>query len=341
MHIEVFMKKTNKLFSYIINIFSIILLSYIASTAAGFETIIVIVTSATMASLLYLSSKKIAPWYYVMGIVSYALFYMTNTDQVSKDKLIIMLIEILNLYLPSIFLYKCLCDKKSRFTTCVKYVTGANLIVLIISLAKIKYIDNINMMSEMDKTISEIITYYGDIISANANLINVNIKDINDLLITAKDGFIMLIPSFLIISSLTIGYVVSFLSVSIIKSKRQNFHINNKFNKIYFGRKLNVITIITIVLSFIIMNPIINSALYNFLVIMSVLYMVDGLALLNYFIEKKTRNHFITRVSIVVLLLFSLFSIATMPVINGFSILFFAGMLDSTHDFRKIRRVTG
>ena len=341
MHNEVNMKKTNKLFSYIVNIFSVILLSYIASTASGYKTVIVIVTSATMASLLYLSSKKTAPLYYIIGIISYAMFYITNTDSILLDKMIIMLIEILDLYLPSLFLYKCLCDKKSKFTTCVKYVTVAKLFVVIISLAKTKYIDNVNIMSDIDAAFSEMITYYGDIISANANLIDKNINDINDLLITAKDGFIMLMPSFLIISSLIIGYVVSALSVSIIKSKIQNFHINNKFNKIYFGRKLNIITIITLILSFIVTNPFINMGLYNFLVIISILYIVDGLALLNYFIEKKTKNIFLTRLFIVLLIIFSFVSVATMPIINGFYIMFFAGMLHSTHDFRKIRRVTG
>ena len=341
MHNEVKMKKTNKLFSYIINIFSVILLSYIASTAVGYKTIIVIVTSATMASLSYLSSKKIAPFYCIMGIISYALFYITNTDFVSLDKIIVMLIEIIDLYLPSVFLYKCFCNKKSSFTTCVKFVTGANLIVLIISLAKTKYIDNVNIISDIDATFSEFITYYGDIISANANLINKNINNINEILIAAKDGFIMMLPSFLIISSLIIGYIISALSVSIIKTRIQSFHINNKFNKIYFGRKLNIITIVTLLLSFIIANPYISSGLYNFLVILSVLYITDGLALLNYFIEKKTKNRFLTRILTVFIFIFSIFSVASMPVINGFSIMFFAGMLDSTHDFRKIRRVTG
>ncbi len=341
MHNEVNMKKTNKLFSYIINIFSVILLSYIASTTSGYKTVIVIVTSAVMASLLYLSNKKIAPLYYLTGIVSYAVFYITNTESISTDKLLLMIIEILDIYLPSIFLYKCLCNKNSKFTSCVKYVSLANLIVLIISLAKTKYIDNINIMSDMDKAFSEIITYYGDIISANTNLININITDINDMLIAVKDGFIMLMPSFYIISSLIIGYIVSALSISIIKSKKQNFHINNKFNKIYFGRKLNLFTLATIILSFVISNTFINSGLYNFLVILSCLYIVDGLAVLNYFIEKKTKNRFSTRLFTVVLFLFSIFSVVTMPIINGFSIMFFAGMLDSTHDFRKIRRVTG
>ena len=113
--------------------------------------------------------------------------------------------------------------------------------------------------------------------------------------------------------------------------------IDNKIKNIFFGYKLNIITLILLIISIFVRNTFVSAALYNYFVILAALYFIDGVAVLNHFLNKKIKRPMTAAITTWAIVFLGFITIFAMPAVNGITILFFLGMMDSTRNFRKIR----
>ena len=106
-------------------------------------------------------------------------------------------------------------------------------------------------------------------------------------------------------------------------------------NQLKMPRFASTILIILYIMTFFMKTSSFSGAITNILIIFSALYMVCGLSLIDFYFRKKI--HWIARILIYVTggILLTVIGII-IPLANIFTILFLAGLFDSSRDFRHL-----
>ena len=324
----------------ILNILLICLVNYIVMSKDSSSLFVNFVASLVLAVTLCASSSKKASFYTVFGVLMAFIIYCASFTFSDTAFIVNGVIRVADLYLPAYVLQLCFKSTKAKIGTTVYLVSGANLLVTILDLAKIKYIDKINTAETLEASIGDMIEDYMAVIDTNAVFKDIGAERINELFDSVCKITVMLLPAFYIISCIIISYIfiISVRGMLKVYLKEEHEHIEH-FYQISVGRMFSNITLILILLAMISGNSYFTAAVYNFAVIAGFIYLINGIAVVYFLMIKKTRNKYAGLILTIALMIFSVISVVTMPSINGFTIMFLIGLLDSSVNFRKLKRV--
>ena len=265
--------------------------------------------------------------------------YIKNNNDIEIGLFTEQLINFLDIYLPALVLSSLFKIKKINLYESMAGLTLSNIFIVLLGLSKIKFIDKINISKEFGSELALFFDNFKYIITQTPNLPSVNLEEIDTLLNTVQSTIIMLIPSILIIVCFILSYFELVLSKALIRAYT-NKKLNNieSFYQIYIGNTISIITLILLVVSFSSSGTQFSFAVFNMAVICSFLYIINGLAVVYFLLIKKTRKTALSTLILVGVIFVSFMSISFLPTINGVSILFFVGLMDTSMNFRKLKR---
>lgn len=328
------MKITHKHNSRIIDLILICLISYInfySGTGSLPVTIVlsILLTVVFSSGTVLMSVIKLA-----VGLALSLVLCIYEYSAISLD----FFIGFLDLYMPSFILQMCLRYKTNNLNKTVYYTAAGHIFVSCLSLAKVKYIDKSDLINEISLMFDELSEMYTTLIPMSSDM--VNIKDVAEIVELIKNTTIMFIPAFIIVSCIVLSYIQIALSRGIIKTYLKEEHNEIEyFYQIRIGKLLSTITIILLLISFGSDSVYFASAIYNFAFVAGFIYIINGLSVLYFYLIKTVRNIPVSILLIIIILVVSIFISALMPMANIFTILFILGFLDSSANFRKLKKV--
>ncbi len=274
----------------------------------------------------------------VCGILVSVFILMNNTSAEEISRYLTIIVRIADLFLPAYVLHLCFRNGKQNLGSAIFFTAGSNLIVTCLSLAQTTFVDKINMIDEIEKMYDSIYTTYVSIIAGSG--INQNPEEISVIFNAVKELSVMLIPSVLILSCIILSYIHIVFSRDMLKMYLKQEHNQIEyFYQIRTGKLLSTMTIILLLLTYFSGSSYFASGVYNFAVIAGFIYVINGLAVVYFLLIKKTKK---VSISIIILTLGIIVSIITsiiMPVANIFTVLFIVGLMDTTFNFRKLKKV--
>lgn len=226
---------------------------------------------------------------------------------------------------------------KKDFMAVLVSGTISLLLPILIALIRFKFVLKIDFAEDfINKPIAEFITYYKDMISATGidgieNLLNV----MADIQWFIQQTITMIMPSaFILICSFSI-YLMFLFGRKIVSKNHGDIMAYPHSNQLKMPRFASTILIILYVMTFFMKTSAFSGAIANILIIFSALYMVCGLSLLDFYLRK--RIHWIARILIYATggILLTVIGVI-IPLANVFTILFLAGLFDSSRDFRRL-----
>lgn len=327
--------KHSKLQNLLIMLF-VLFAAYIQNTSAS--VLISFVVCALLTAMFEGCTNKKVIIFSVFGFVCSFALYWFNTEIHDIKSMVYMLISYFNVFVPSIILSYCLKHKFSLANT-IKYTAGGYTFITLMSLAEIKYIEKINMSDMMKEHIENAFALSLDMLHATTDFTPNDITHIEKALAMINDIMIMLMPCMYIILHIILSYILIVSVKSILKHcfKKEHNHIEC-FYQIYAGRTLSNITIILLLLSMFYASNLFVGGVYNFSLIAAFIYSVTGISVVSFYMIKLTKSkssgYFLT----LIIMIFSLISLCVMPAFNGGTVLFFIGLLDSSRNFRKLKK---
>ena len=334
------MIKKYSLLTEFINILLICLIGYINFSSQSVSWVLTLISAIILTVIFTKDTIKKSIFYFAFTILgSFAVYYF-QTDVRDTDLLLNTCIRILDLALPAFVLNLCLRSKKMNLGKVLYFTSGANLFVNLLSLTKIKYYDKINMMDTIDVFYNELIDTYKTVLSGNYAFNTINIDEIIPVFNIIKEITVMLIPAFLIILCMAVSYILIVATRGMLKVYSNRDYSNIEyFYQISVGRFLSTITLIFLIVALLFGSEYFVSAIYNFVFVACFIDFVNGVSVIYFFMIKKLRGLFAAKILTAVILILSLISVALIPTFNGISILFVIGLMDSTVNFRKLKKV--
>ena len=332
------MKKINLHVGYIAKFFVLIFLSYINYEIFG-SPILKLLSVAIACTMLFSVSNIKAFVMTVLNMLFYAFLYTNGNKSFEIGLFTEHLINFFDIYLPALVLARLFKIKKISLYESMAGLTLSNIFIVLLSLSKIKFVDKIDISKEFGGELALFFENFKYILTQTPNLPSVNLEEIDTLLNTVQNTIIMLIPSILIIVCFILSYAELILSKALIgaytNKKLKNIE---SFYQIYIGNTISIITLVLLVISFSSSGTQFSFAVFNMAVICSFLYIVNGLAVVYFLLIKKTRKTALSTILLVVVVFVSFLSVSFLPTINGASILFLIGLMDTSMNFRKLKR---
>ncbi len=219
---------------------------------------------------------------------------------------------------------------------------GANILVLLAQFVKLKLFDNIDILNVLIKTpLKSFFDSYESLLSQSGTLTD----EMQEMLHEASSVFIkmieMLSPALLIISALLSAFFIFLAARKVLYHVYKVVFLNiAHFWALQLGRKVSVLMFGLILATMLLpSDSIVTQALLNITVILSAVYVLCGLSVIDFFF-RRTKIFSIARALIYVLALILLFLFTSfIPIINPLYLLMFLGLFDSTFDFRKLRQI--
>lgn len=330
------MYRKHGVFFDILNIIILTVISYICASTDSVYAPVVLLSSAVAAAVFTLAPQKRYVIYQIYGCICFAVSFFIHGTAVTVDSIINALIAMLNLYLPSFAVSVCFRQRNSTALSAAAYVSAANIFVLLLSMAKIRFFDNTDMYKQLETMFSDIIAQYSELLSSNSAVFGINSVALGQLMSTAKRVIIMMMPSMLITSSMICAYFVISVSCGLLKvyapDKKpdigyfSDFHIDGLLCKISLG---------LLIIAMFSQNMYLTAGIYNFLAVAMFLYFADGLAIVNFMAVSHTNNRPLSLLITVAVGIVAFTTVATLPMFNGMTLLFLLGIIDSGRDFRR------
>lgn len=333
------MDKKQGLFFDVLNIVTLAAISYISAFTGSEYSLVVLISASVAAAVFTMVTENKSVLYLMFGFVCFIFACFIGNSDINAENCFDVILRALDLYLPAFAISLCFRRKNADTPSTVAYASMANIIVLLLSLAKIKFYNNIDLHKQLESVFNEIINQYSELISSNSALIGINPTMLSKSLETAKQALIMMLPSLMIIASMVCAYFVIVVSRSLINvhSRSQALSIEY-FADLHIDNKLCKVSIVLLVIALFSENLYLTAGIYNFLAVAVAIYFADGLAIVNYIAFSKTNNRPLSLLITVAVAVAAFTTVATLPIFNGMTILFLLGVLDSGRDFRKIMK---
>ncbi len=333
------MKKSN-IITTVISLLIIGALEYIIfSTNLGvFASLIGIpVLSALLCSA---KDKGLLITYIVFGsVISLAVgaLYGSFGDVVTTMGFVI---KYLQLHLPAYVLSRCALDKGLVFKTTVIRTTGANLVVTIADLAVIKYLHKIDMTDTVSGYLSEFNQTYMSVITAADPGLKIDTQTLSKALDIVTTGFIMFMPAVIILICTIMSYVVFLITKGLVHNfTKVKVSAMSRLRFFYVGSGLSFFTFFLLILTYMSDSSYFARGVYNFALLSAFAYVVNGIAVVDFLLAKRIKSIAGHRTILIGIVILSLVSAVTASPISGLSVLFFAGLIDTSFDFRKMHRL--
>ncbi len=220
--------------------------------------------------------------------------------------------------------------RKYNTSQIVMFNTAVALISMLIAVAILNYITGTSLISDIEASLSQVLEIQLNTIK-DMGLSSYEIIQMTDVLKTAHSYMILLIPFFLIISSMFSAYINYWLSVVVLRRLGNKQIAIPRFK--FFSLPRNIILGAFVIflasaliryLEILYYDPI----LINVIGLLIFVFFLQGLAILVYLID-KLKFYKIIKGALIVLAIINFVFIA---------ILSFIGMLDIVFDFRKLRK---
>lgn len=265
-------------------------------------------------------------------IISFLSFYI-SFDITIFDNVYYYIFNYLKIHLFAII--TCLCFKKELdFKSTVTSIFFISLSLVIFDLAKYKFIDKISFYNELSGGLELYLEEYNKTLT-NAG-INFDSEQIYALFFKVKDIILLLYPSFVVITAFIESFLVYFFTRIIIGSVTQKrFNSQFKLRNFYIGKTLSFLVLILLVISP--EGSMFENAVYNFTLVASFIYLINGFAVIEHKVSALIKNNILLYFCMLLILIFSTLTVLILPTINGISIMFIIGITDTTFDYRKIR----
>ena len=147
----------------------------------------------------------------------------------------------------------------------------------------------------------------------------------------------MIMPSFLILACAFMAYVIFVSSRKIIEKNQDEKMPYPTFHSLQMPKSTSLMLCALYILSLFLKSSPFSGAISNIIIILSSIYMVCGLSLADWYLKKAGIKRFLRIFIYFALFLFTSFLGIIFPAVNIFSILIFAGVIDSMTDFRRLR----
>lgn len=333
------MEKKQGIFFDIINIIILTAISYISASADSASVLIVLLSSSVAASVLATVRSVRAVVYAIYGCVCFAAAFLLRGSTVTADAFISALIAILNIYLPALTVSLCFKRKKTSALETAAFATAANILVLLLSMAKIRFCDKTDMYAQLEAVFSDIIGQYSALLSSDSAVLGINSAALNQLLSTAKQVIIMMIPSMLIASSMLCAYFIMTVSRGLLgvyaPVKKPDI---GYFSQFHIDGTLSKISLALLIIALFSENMYLTAGIYNFLAVAVFLYFADGLAVINFAASARTGNRPLSLLITAAVGVVAFLTVVTLPMFNGMTVLFLLGIIDSGRNFRQIKK---
>ena len=327
--------KHNKLQNLLIIIF-VLFLTYIQNTSAS--ALISFVLCALLAVIFEGCSNKKVLVLSLLGFAFSFAVYWFDAEVYDINSLVYMLIKYMDIFIPAVSVSYCFKNKYTLGRT-IKYTASGYTAITLVSLAQIKYIEKINMTDAVRENIDNASALSLDVLRATTDFTQSDTAQIEKALTMVKDIMLMLMPCMFIILHILLSYILVISVKFILKHCFSKEHTEiESFYQIYIGRTLSNITIILLLISMFNGSELFIGGIYNFAVIAGFIYFVAGLSVVNFFMIKITKNKISGNFLTLIITLFALISMCVMPTFSGGTVLFFIGLLDSSRNFRKLKK---
>lgn len=332
------MKKSRSHMTEILNILLICFISYINFSIPGNSLVITLISSVILAVIFSVCTAARATVNLCIGLAASALIFMLEPVTHDLNYIFESCIAMLDLFLPAFVLSLCFSNKKLGLGKTLYFTTGANLLVNLLSLAKIRYIDKINLIEQVNTVYDEIFSTYTSLIAGSTAIEGAG--DITAVFDAIKELSVMLIPALLIISCMAVSYILIVATRGMLKTYFREEHTEIEyFFQLRTGKLLSTVTIVLLLLAFMSGDAYFTSAIYNFAVIAGFIYFINGLSVVYFYLIKSIRVVPLAMLVLAVAFIVSLFAAVLMPAINVFTLLFVVGLLDSSANFRRLKKV--
>ena len=261
-----------------------------------------------------------------------------------KTKLLVFLIQIVNIILPSAVLSYMFGKKITDLADLVKGVTLANLAVSLLDLAKLKFYDKYDLIKDgVTPYFDKIKPVYTELLNQNKAIIpSEAFEAFNSVFDMIQDFTVRFIPFMLIaVSALTAFFIIKLSAYFIGTSlKKSAYSIASSFEEYTTPHHSGILMIILFVVILSGANNSFASACYNLIAYIFAEYIICGTAIILYIVKKHTKAKGVLKLFIFCLCIFLICVLsAFLSFIGGLNILVLLGMFDSNFNFRKLEKL--
>ena len=223
-----------------------------------------------------------------------------------------------------------LINKKYPVSKIILYSSSLVFLMVLVHMGLRKYFTGINTFMELENSLANIAKQQIDIVR-NGDMSESEISQMSNLLKNVSIYISSIIPALLLVTSTAIAYINFYASVRLSKKAGRRVKQIPKFSEIIFPRSTIKGFAMILVLSYALkyvdgINYI--QLLDNIFVILFSVFIIEGLSLTIYLINKMKIGRLLKVVFIVIIILSSFLNI----------VLFSLGVIDIILDFRKLRQ---
>ncbi|MBZ4646734.1 MAG: hypothetical protein PWR27_2496 [Petroclostridium sp.] len=225
---------------------------------------------------------------------------------------------------------------KWEFNKLFIFSSGAYLVSLLATILLINNIEGINLIDKLIiEPVTEFFTQAEKDLNEVAKALGNNQVYAGGLTIL-KDIVGLLIPSFFIVSSTLFGYITLILSKSILNRIGYDYRYLPRFFELKVNRGTAVVFVLSFILSITINEVTISAALANITFILSVILMVCGLSVLDFFVKKAGIPGYVRVIIYIIVFAITTLLGVVIPLLHPLNALIILALIDSTFDFRKL-----
>ncbi|MBE7012944.1 MAG: DUF2232 domain-containing protein [Ruminococcaceae bacterium] len=229
---------------------------------------------------------------------------------------------------------------KRTFVSLLSVGTLTYLSSFLVWIVKDSVIGKINFIDEyINKPVALFFETYTQLLTASGTQNFENILAVTgDLQWVVQQTLAMIVPSFFIICCASLCYVVFSVGRKIIvKFYGSTIEGYPEFSQIRLPKSVSAVLSVLFIISFFTGNSVFAGAIANIIIILSFVYIVYGLSIVEFFFKKTRLRFFIRFITYIIAFAVSGFASLILPVINAPMILLMLGITDSMFDFRKLK----
>lgn len=224
-----------------------------------------------------------------------------------------------------------LIDKKYPVNKIILYTSSLVFLMVIVHMGLRWYFTGINTFMELENSLREITKQQINVVR-QGDMGEGEISQISNLLRSVADYITAILPALLLITSTSISYINYYVSVRLARKSGRMIEEIPKFSRIIFPKSVisgfATLLLVSYALKYVgEINYI--QLLDNIFVILFCVFLIEGISLILYIIEKLKVGKVLKIAFIVLIVLSSFLNI----------VLFSLGVMDIILDFRKIRRI--
>lgn len=230
--------------------------------------------------------------------------------------------------------------KGSSFVYVIAYGTISALLPILMWFFKNKFLDGINILEEyINKPVSQFFTIYRQMVPSNTQNADQLKEVFENLQWYLQQTMAMIIPSCFILVCTITSYLV-FVCGRKLLSKVNNISLYSYplFNQLQMPKSTSFAMAVLFIISFFTGTSNLSGAITNVIIVLSAFYMVCGISVTDAFLSKKISRPILKLIIYAIALCGSAFIGIIIPFFSLPSALLLLGVIDSSLDFRRLRK---